>query len=422
LMDKLIGNDFMEPDFYYRGKGNGGFARLKSGGAIPQTTLATMSFDTADIDNDLDFDIYQSGKVNDFSLVQKRDDPINPGLKEMRRISLQKRKDFQQRYCSAFENTEDHGRCLAETANHDRMRGTRLAPCLELPTKAEQDECIVAIRLKNSVARRDFLFCRDIPPADFPVHKQMCDALAQFDDESSPNENPGYQYLDRGVLPQKDQGNVLLVQGDSGRFEDKAEEYGVFDGHWAWSAKFADLDNDEWQDLFLVNGWWLETTMYANQFFLNRQGKGFEPKEAEFGLQSVLKQHAFTYLDLDLDGDLDIITRSLAGDMQVWRNNQQDHQSITFEFRDQVGNVFGIGNKITIHYGADGERHQVREIKAGGGFVSFDAPLVHFGLGPQQNVSRVVIDWANGGRSELPGPLPAGYRHIISRVPGSAPD
>ncbi|MEE4217924.1 MAG: FG-GAP-like repeat-containing protein, partial [Xanthomonadales bacterium] len=39
LMDKLIGNDFMEPDFYYRGKGNGGFARLKSGGAIPQTTL-----------------------------------------------------------------------------------------------------------------------------------------------------------------------------------------------------------------------------------------------------------------------------------------------------------------------------------------------------------------------------------------------
>lgn len=414
--DKLIGNDFMEPDFYYRGDGNGSFVQLKSGGVIPTTTLATMSFDTADIDNDLDFDIYQSGKVNDFSLVQKRDDPINPGLKEMRRISLQKRKDFQQQYCSVFENTQDHDRCLAEMANHDRMRGTRLAPCLKLPTKVEQDECIVTIRLKNSIARRDFLFCRDIPPAEFPVHKQMCDSLGQFDDASSPNENIGYQYLDQGVLPQKDQGNVLLVQGENGQFEDRAEEYGVFDGRWAWSAKFADLNNDEWQDLFLVNGWWLETTMYSNQFFLNRQGKGFESKESDFGLQSILKQHAFTYLDLDLDGDLDIITRSLAGDMQVWRNNLQDQQSITFEFRDQVGNVFGIGNKITIHYGDNEERHQVRELKAGGGFVSFDEPRVHFGLGSHGHVSRVVIDWADGGRTELPRPLTTGHHHIISRT------
>ena len=23
---------------------------------------------------------------------------------------------------------------------------------------------------------------------------------------------------------------------------------------WSWNAKFADLDNDEWQDLYVVNG------------------------------------------------------------------------------------------------------------------------------------------------------------------------
>jgi hypothetical protein len=48
---------------------------------------------------------------------------------------------------------------------------------------------------------------------------------------------------------------VLLVQDSEGRFENRAEALGVFDGHWAWNAKFADLDHDQWQDLYLVNGW-----------------------------------------------------------------------------------------------------------------------------------------------------------------------
>ncbi|MFC1694519.1 FG-GAP-like repeat-containing protein [Pseudomonadota bacterium] len=415
VTDRIIGNDFMEPDIYYRGKPDGGFEQLAAGDVIPITTLATMSIDTADIDNDLDFDLFQSGKVNDFSLVRKREDSRPATLQEKRQFSLQRRKVFQQDYCAQFSQPADRARCESGMYNQTMMMGTRLAPCIKLPTQAGQDECMLTIRIKNAVAQRQWLYCRDMPQSGFPVHKELCDSWAEFDKGSVTNENLGYQYLDQGAIAQNEQGNVLLVQQADGRFVDKAEEYGVFDGRWAWTAKFADLDNDEWQDLFVVNGWWLETSIYSNQFFHNRQGQGFEGNEVEFGLNSGLKQHAFIYFDMDRDGDLDIITRSLSGDMQLWLNNIQANQSILFEFRDQFGNVFGIGNKITIHYGENGERHQIRELKSGGGFVSFDEPLIHFGLGAYDQVARIVVDWATGEQTEIQGPLEAGHRYTITR-------
>ena len=50
-----VGNDFEEPDFYYLGDGKGGFNLIERGdGLIPHSTQTTMSFDTADYDNDLD--------------------------------------------------------------------------------------------------------------------------------------------------------------------------------------------------------------------------------------------------------------------------------------------------------------------------------------------------------------------------------
>ena len=85
----------------------------------------------------------------------------------------------------------------------------------------------------------------------------MCDAYVAFG-ETSEQKTLGDKYLDRGAIDQAMQGNVLLVGSSDGTFTNQAEERGVYDGGWAWNAKFADLDNDEWQDLYVVNGWWLE--------------------------------------------------------------------------------------------------------------------------------------------------------------------
>jgi len=412
LTDRIVGNDYQEPDAFYLGQGAAGFEPVPAGGMIPESGLATMSIDTGDIDNDLDMDIFLSGKVNDFSQVRHREG----SLQERRRFVLQRRKAFEQDYCALFTDPVDARACELQFQYQQLMRGTSLSPCRKLATRAQQDECMVTLQVKNSLIRRDWSFCSRIPAAIFPIHSEVCEAYADFSATALAND-PGYQYLDQGAIPQQSQGNVLLVQQADGHFASLAGEFGVADGHWAWTARFADLDQDGWQDLYLVNGWWLESSLYSNNFFHNRQGKGFDSRAEEFGLQSDLKQHAFTLLDIDRDGDLDIVTRSSAGDMQVRLNGEQANHSIMFEFRDHVANRFGVGNRVTIYYGPDGEQHQIREIKAGGGFVSFDAPVAHFGLGAAETVDRVVIDWSDGSQSEVPGPLAAGHLYRVHREP-----
>jgi hypothetical protein len=107
--------------------------------------------------------------------------------------------------------------------------------------------------------------------------------------------------------------------------------------------------------------------------------------------------------------------------MQVFVNTLQEGNSIMYEFRDERANRFGIGAKITIYYGENDEGQQVRELKSGGGFVSFDPPEIHFGLGGHDRVKRAVIDWPDGSRSEIREPMLAGRKYTISRSADAAP-
>ena len=226
---------------------------------------------------------------------------------------------------------------------------------------------------------------------------------------------PGYKYLDQGAIDQTPEGNVLLMGFADGTFTDVARETGVFDSGWAWNAKFADLDNDEWLDLYVANGWWLETRLYSNRFFHNNQGQDFSAAEEQFGLVNRLKESSYTYLDLDNDGDLDIITTAMHGFIHVYINNEYQNNLMIFEFRDHKGNFFGIGNKVYIYYGEHNERHQVREIKSGGGFLSFDAPYAHFGLGKYDQVHKIEIVWSTGEKTTIEHPLAANQKYIITR-------
>ena len=94
--------------------------------------------------------------------------------------------------------------------------------------------------------------------------------------------------------------------------------------------------------------------------------------------------------------------------------NNSTANRIVVELRDQVGNRFGIGSKILLHY-AGGTRHQMREIQASGGFLSFDAPIAYFGLGDAQRVERIEVQWSTGERTELTGDFSTGGRYIIHR-------
>ena len=51
-------------------------------------------------------------------------------------------------------------------------------------------------------------------------------------------------------------GNTLMRNLGTGRFEDVSVDAGVTLGRWAWSSNFADLNNDGWEDLVVLNGFY----------------------------------------------------------------------------------------------------------------------------------------------------------------------
>ena len=100
---------------------------------------------------------------------------------------------------------------------------------------------------------------------------------------------------------------------------------------------------------------------------------------------------------------------------RVYFNQSDGANAISIELRDGVGNRFGIGSRIVIHYGPEGAGHQLREIKASGGFLSMDPAVAHFGLAGERQVARIEVNWSTGEKSLLTGPFEAGYRYRITR-------
>lgn len=151
-------------------------------------------------------------------------------------------------------------------------------------------------------------------------------------------------------------------------------------------------------------------------FYHNREVKEFSLKYVSYGLDDFDHSSGFTYIDIDNDGDLDIIGNTTHEDLKVYKNNEVGNHSVIFELKDDLGNTNSIGCKIIIITdNGESKSRQIREIKASGGFLSFDAPYAHFGLGDETLVNKVAVIRSTGERIIFSKKFEAGYKYIINR-------
>ena len=401
-LDLLVGNDFEIPDIYYYGKSDGGFAPIAAAdNIIPVTTNTTMGIKSHDLDNDLVPEIYSvqiAGRASGIS----------------RRLKMQP----MDKYCEDIEKEKARALCQKNMDIKDWYKsGNNFNPayagkCLQLePT--DQAECKAMLIKDLAIQGNDPSIC-ELIKADQDIIRAFCDIHFK----------PGRPLTKsdiRGSYPQIKKRNVLLKRQASGTYEDATTAHGLEVGGWSWDTKIADFNNDEWADVYIVNGTWVpneftpSNMFYLNDAPLNEGSAKFSEKAAEFGLDDYLMTAAAARLDIDHDGDLDVITIPVNGPVQAFINNSQSGNAISFRLRDEVGNHFGLGAKIIIHYGEQGQRHQIREIQSGGGFQSFDTSDVHFGLGNYGEITRAVIKWIDGSETIIDEPLSAGATYTINR-------
>ena len=67
--------------------------------------------------------------------------------------------------------------------------------------------------------------------------------------------NPAMDGPTRAKYLKMVRGNSLLRNGGQGVFSDVTDPMAEGFGKWAWGAKFADLNNDGWEDLYVANGY-----------------------------------------------------------------------------------------------------------------------------------------------------------------------
>jgi hypothetical protein len=58
----------------------------------------------------------------------------------------------------------------------------------------------------------------------------------------------------RSNLQRHARGNSLFENMKDGTFRDVSEQADVTLGRWAWGSLFTDINNDGWEDIYVVNG------------------------------------------------------------------------------------------------------------------------------------------------------------------------
>ncbi len=195
--------------------------------------------------------------------------------------------------------------------------------------------------------------------------------------------------------------NLLLNQGD-GEFRDAAVEYGVQDGGWGWAAELRDFDNSGQLDLLHA-----DENRYgevAPPRVWRGEGEGFEKVNGTLAGFIPTREQGLVALDYDLDGSLDVASDNIESRYRLYENQRSEGNALQVELKPDGHTVFG--SSVTVH--VDGES-QTRFKKARSDYKSQSTRILHFGVGDEEKIDKLDVEWADGTVGSFEG-IEAGQR------------
>ena len=211
----------------------------------------------------------------------------------------------------------------------------------------------------------------------------------------------------------------VLLRNDSTTnsimFSEVSESLGVDNGGFGWGATFLDVNNDGFLDLAATNGW-RSGSPDKSRLFMNVDGgrSPFVDVSEQAGFDDEHWGSALVAVDVDRDGDLDLIQACMDGYLRLLMNEPSAPQGnwLAVKPRMRGGNEFAIGATVTLL--ADGRRLS-RYITAGTSYMGQEPALAFFGIGETSIVESVEVRWPDG-RLTSQGPVSANREITILRV------
>ena len=241
-----------------------------------------------------------------------------------------------------------------------------------------------------------------------------------------------------GYAPQFVRNTLQLNRGRRG-FSEIGRLASIHKTDWSWAPLIMDFDNDGIKDLFISNGYGRDITdldyiVYSvdknnpfgtkearskkrhedmlklpaikvpNYFFLNNGDLTFSDVTKKWDVNVPSLSNGSAYADLDLDGDLDLITNNINGHAFLYQNLSRDGQNgilnhyLKIKLKGPYLNPYGIGTQVTIF---QKERPQYAVQYTVRGYVSTVESMLHFGLGNNPKVDSIIVKWPDGNIEKI---------------------
>jgi len=246
---------------------------------------------------------------------------------------------------------------------------------------------------------------------------------------SGPDNFEKLSHLDRNGFYHQTMRNMLQLNRGGNYFSEIGQFSGVSNTDWSWASLFTDLDNDGYKDLFISNGYRkdytnmdfmnyivqeklnerrtkqktklteliqkMPSTVEENYTYKNNGNLTFTKMNKDWGIDQKTLSNGAAYVDLDNDGDMDLVVNNIDEKAFIYRNNSEkfsQNNYLKIALKGLGKNTMGIGAKVKI---TAGEMTQTQELLNTRGYQSSVDLNLNFGIGKSKTIDQVEVVWPN---------------------------
>lgn len=227
-------------------------------------------------------------------------------------------------------------------------------------------------------------------------------------------------------------GNAFFRKTKSGSYEEISDKIGA-ENYWPWGLSVGDLNADGYEDVFIASSMNYPFRYGVNSVLLNDRGKKFLDSEFVLGVEprrgrlakpwfdldcskpenaehrhcgdgdkankvvwGALGSRSSVMLDLDSDGDLDIVTNEFNAEPLVLISDLAQRHTIRYlkvRLIGKTSNRSGVGAVVRVR---SGENLYTKVADGQSGYLSQSDMPLYFGLGSATKVDEVIVSWPSG--------------------------